>query len=462
MNMEALDRKYHIELESIKGAIQSSDLLSKYLEEEEEDDYQALRQAFEPQIEEVYQKVAEDNPLQLLSLEQMLLDEGFEGMYISKILGFSVLRGEVDESFRYKRPQQQFKDILLAICNSSNFDLIKKRIGQGVQLGFALSSDIWITNLVNQVVNQKVRYFLESLKQDKFRDDYERRVIYLRYRRQFQAHNFQSVVFPSTRSELNTDFSALHKFLIYRVQNQNKNDSLLPNMIGFLKNDDFKGTKEYLQLITLFIMFFDHGEHHEWLRQRFNDERSSPSFVHDYFDYVLHLLEDRVEITKAADSRILEFLDMTIKDDLTTYYKVMNVVDGKGYVHDDAIEAVRAFYDRHAGLSVVNECLRWAIFSYFEKLMSNLPVEDYAAYFEINKTFATYINIFGNQKFNQYVKKLTLVYVKKLLKKYTDKRGRDYQDIKKFVSASFLDLGFMKQKEIVELFKTRRKKKVTS
>jgi hypothetical protein len=140
----------------------------------------------------------------------------------------------------------------------------------------------------------------------------------------------------------------------------------------------------------------------------------------------------------------------------------MNVVDGKGYVHDDAIEAVRTFYDRHAGLSVVNECLRWAIFSYFEKLMKNLPVEDYTMYFDINKTFATYINIFGNQEFNQYVKKLTLSYVKKLLKKYTDKRGRDYQDIKKFVSASFLDLGFMKEKEIVELFKTRRKKKVTT
>ena len=45
------------------------------------------------------------------------------------------------------------------------------------------------------------------------------------------------------------------------------------------------------------------------------------------------------------------------------------------------------------------------------------------------------------------------------MKKYTDKRGKDYQDIKKFVKTNFVDLGFMKEKELVEFFKTRRKKK---
>ncbi len=460
--MEALDKKYSIELESIKGAIQSSDLLAKYLDEEEEEDYQELRLAFEPQIEEVYQKVADENPLQLLSLEQLLLDPGFEGMYISKILGFAVLRGEIDDNYRYKRPQKQFKDILLSICNSSNFDLIRKRIGQGVQLGFALSSDIWITNLLNQIVNPKVRHFLESLNMDKFRDAYERKVIYRRYSKQFQAYHFQSAEFPKTVSELKMNFSALHTFLIYRIQHGMQNHSLVSRITEFLENEKFQGTVEYLQLMTLFTMFFDHGDHREWIRKRFNEERQTPGFVEKYFNYLLTLLEDRVEITKEADARILNILDTTVEDDLTSYYKVMETVDLKGYIHEDSIEAVRSFYDRHAGLSVVNECVRWAIFSDFEKLMTNLPVEDYATYFEINKTFATYINIFGNQEFNQYVKKLCLDYVKKLLKKYTDKRGKDYQDIKKFVSASFLDLGFMKEKEIVELFKTRRKRKATT
>ena len=57
------------------------------------------------------------------------------------------------------------------------------------------------------------------------------------------------------------------------------------------------------------------------------------------------------------------------------------------------------------------------------------------------------------------MKDLSLRYIKRLIKAYTDKRGRDYQDIKKFVKTTFIDLNFMKPKELVELFKTKRKKK---
>jgi hypothetical protein len=53
-------------------------------------------------------------------------------------------------------------------------------------------------------------------------------------------------------------------------------------------------------------------------------------------------------------------------------------------------------------------------------------------------------------------------YVQKLLKRYTDKRGKDYQDIKKFVSQTFVEANFMNEKQIVELFKTRRRKKATT
>ena len=64
-----------------------------------------------------------------------------------------------------------------------------------------------------------------------------------------------------------------------------------------------------------------------------------------------------------------------------------------------------------------------------------------------------------SQQFNQDLKELSMAYVRKLLKVYIDKRGKDYQDIKKFVSSTFLDFGFLTDKEIVNLFKTRRKRK---
>ena len=63
---------------------------------------------------------------------------------------------------------------------------------------------------------------------------------------------------------------------------------------------------------------------------------------------------------------------------------------------------------------------------------------------------------FSNQKFNQYVKDLSLMYINKLLDFYTDRRSKDYQDIKRFVTTTFLDLGFKTEKELAELFKIKK------
>ena len=75
------------------------------------------------------------------------------------------------------------------------------------------------------------------------------------------------------------------------------------------------------------------------------------------------------------------------------------------------------------------------------------------------KTFSIYMDIFSNEKFNQSIKNTSMVFVNRLMKYYSDKRGRDYQDIKKFVVSSFVDLKFYKEKELVEIFKSKRKKK---
>jgi hypothetical protein len=94
--------------------------------------------------------------------------------------------------------------------------------------------------------------------------------------------------------------------------------------------------------------------------------------------------------------------------------------------------------------------------------MQNLPEESYQDYFELNKTFSLYMQLFNNQQFSLDVKQLSMQYVQRLLKRYTDKRGKDYQDVKKFVSHMFVEMGFMTEKEIIELFKTRRRKKAVA
>ncbi|HNZ66988.1 MAG TPA: hypothetical protein PKM32_06415, partial [Planctomycetota bacterium] len=151
-------------LDQLKAAIQDSELLNFYLDDETDDLYKQMVDAFEPHILELYNLVADKSPLQLIAIETELLDSGFEGLFLPRILGYSVLRGEIDSNYKYKRPQDHFKQILLTICESANFDMIKMRIGQTVQVGFSLSSDIWLTNLLDQLTNKKVKTFLNLQK----------------------------------------------------------------------------------------------------------------------------------------------------------------------------------------------------------------------------------------------------------------------------------------------------------
>ncbi|MFN4080636.1 MAG: hypothetical protein ACK4NS_07020, partial [Saprospiraceae bacterium] len=89
--MQNLDEVYLEQLSAIAGAIQNSPLLAEYLENEEEEYYNALRQEFEQMIGELYHQVAIDAPLQLTIFERYLLNEAFEGLYMPRILGFAVL-----------------------------------------------------------------------------------------------------------------------------------------------------------------------------------------------------------------------------------------------------------------------------------------------------------------------------------------------------------------------------------
>jgi len=128
-------------------------------------------------VAEIYHEVADHHPLQLPELERVLLNPFFEGLFQPRILGYCVLRGELSEQFKYVRPQETFRQFLLAIANSANFDVIKQRIGQTVQLGFALSSDIWIANLLEQIENKKVKVYFQSMIHDRFRDVEARRLL---------------------------------------------------------------------------------------------------------------------------------------------------------------------------------------------------------------------------------------------------------------------------------------------
>jgi len=457
--MEAIDQTYLTSLQSIKSGIQNSDLLSTYLDTEEEADYTALKEYFEPQISELHTKVAEENPLQLVAFEKELFDEGFEGLYLPRILGYSVLRGEINDRVKYIRPQDHFRDVLNAICNSLNFDILKLRIGQTIQIGFGLSSDIWIANLKGQFSNKKIISFLDAQRMPKYRDVKNRLTGLVKFRKQFESLNYHTTEFPTSANDLKIVAPSLKSFLVYRSLKEFDNSTLNDAIGKFLSDESLRSTDEFIEILMISGLFLDMKANEGAYKKAINDMRSKEDFAAKYFSIYTKLQDENIGLTPEMDKRLGTLISRNQKDELTEYHQLMDIVHGKGYVHVEATDAVQNYYDRHEGLSVYNECIRGQIMTYFEKFMSNLDEDSYADYFEINKTFVTYMSIFSNQEFNQAVKSLSLKYVRRLKKKYTDKRGKDYQDIKKFVKTTFVDLGFLSEKEIVELFKTKRKPK---
>ncbi len=462
--MKPLSEKYVERLEEIKKQIQGSDELEQYLAEEEVDDYQKLQDKYEKEINALYEEVAAKDPLQLFELENHLIDPQFEGLFFPRLLGYAVLRGDVNDRVKYVRPQEHFKQILLAICNSFYFDIVKQRIGQAIQIGFALSSDIWITNLFDEIQNKNVKQFLQSQKIDRYRSEKHRLSGYRRFQRQFQTTNFQSTEFPTNLAEMTMYFGSLRKFLEYRITTDADHSSYTGELLDFLENKELQTAKGYVEILGLTCNFIDlEGAQKERLASVFNSQRKSQeTFNQQYFEFLNKLVTGKLPYSSDCDTRVYELLDQSIEDDIFQYYSALRVVSQKGFVHEDAREAVRQLYAQYDGLSLINGCLRRSILSQFVHVLQNLSETEYTDYFELNKTFVAYMDIFDYQQFNQYLKEESILYVRKLLKKYTDKRGKDYQDIKKFVIPTFQDMGFMKEKEVLELFKTRRKKRKAS
>ena len=458
--MQPLDEKYYDRLNEIATAIQDSPNLALYLEEEEDEYYNSLRTEFEPMLSDLHHSVAAEAPLQLVTFEKYLLEPPFEGLYLPRVLGYAVLRGEINDQYKYVRPNDHFKDILLAICHSVHFEQLKKRIGQSITVGFALSSDIWITNLMSLVENKRIRYFLQQLKTDRYRELKERADLYRRYSNQFRNELYYSADFPASLGEMKANFSALRQFLLKRFEVGGVNDSLKEQMKGFLDNKSFQATEEYLEVLAMFGNFIDldPAERLSFATHFERERRSFQEFDVRYLRFLVSLYQSP-GINSVNDERMSAAIDKNWKDKISDYYRMADKIHSLGYVHPDAIEAVQDFYNTHKGLSVESECLRQLVLTYFIRLINGLTEREYADYFELTKIFAIYMKIFGNQQFNQDVEKQSLHYIDKLLKRFSDKRAKDYQDVKRFVSTQFVDFGFLTDKEVVEMFKTRRKRR---
>ena len=169
--------------------------------------------------------------------------------------------------------------------------------------------------------------------------------------------------------------------------------------------------------------------------------------------------EANFDLDAKAEMKASTMIDRNVKDELTEYYRIADVIHSQNYANEDVMQVVKHFYDNHDGLSTVNEAVRRLVYGYLHRFITNLKTREYPDYFEISKTFSAYMSIFDNEHFNQNLRDISLVYIHKCLLKFIDKRAKEYQDIKRFVGSHFENWHFLKEKDVVEMFKTRRKRK---
>lgn len=454
-----LDPKYLTKLNDIKVSIQHSEELSKFLDEEENELYAPLKEKFEPLIEAVYKEVANADPLQILAIEKELLSPEYEGLFLPRVLGYAVMRGQVNSNVKYVKPQEHFKNILIAICNSANFEVLQARSGKSIEIGFSLSSDIWITNLMNAVSNKKVRLYLEGLRLVKYRDQRVRLTAYTKYKKQFANFNYLTADLPSICSDLTLNGKSLMEFLKYRSKSEYDNS----NLKGFITNNieaDLASCPEFLRLLLVIGLYFDlEADQSKSFQSQWEKLSKNDSFQEQVFNEFIALQEEDISISGEAVERLHKILKGGKDGEFLNFLSLMMEVEGKGFINEDAAELIRTYYNNHQGLSLQNEATRTFIFNKFRAFIEKLAPTDFHEYFEFNPVFVNYMKIFSNEKFNQDLKAVLLKYVRTLLRIFTDKRSKDYQDIKKFVQPSFVDMGFMNEKSVKELFKTKRKPK---
>ncbi len=464
--MEKLAKEYRQQLDEMAKEIEGSEYLEAYWNVEDEEQgvqyYQYLQSVYEPRIDEIYREVAEHHPLQIIELEREILHERFEGFYLPRILAYTVLRGIVNENYKYIKPQEHFRTVLLSLTRSLHFDYLCTRIGQSVQVGFALSSDIWVSNLLNEIPNKKVRNFFLSQKITRYRDASERKKGLLSMRRQFEGVNFYTAPFPENAIQLRTDYPELKEFILQRILLDCDNSGLKKHIVKFAEDKSLWELTEFVYIFGLIINYFDLDKKtREKMAKVLNTCRKEvDDFVDTYFEFLKELLgSSRLIIKTECDKKVSGLIDTSIDDQFSGYYGLMTTIHKEGYNSDNTLSKVQKFYFQNEGLSTINECLRLTMLAYFTMELDDLEPEEYSRYMDITKVMSQYTNIFNNQSFNQSIGEVSLKYVRKLLKHFADKRSRDYQDIKRFVMASFKDLNFMRDKDIADLFKTRRKKR---
>ena len=204
-------------------------------------------------------------------------------------------------------------------------------------------------------IRDSIRYFLQSQKITKLREAKERKIALARYKNQFRNENYFAAEFPTNPSELKIFFTEVKLFIEQRIRLNGNNTSFIPDIKNFLNQTEFQSTEEYIEMLALYGFFFtkDSADTAE-LKTHFNRARKEiPDFNLKWLNLVLRIHSGDLVLDPAADSRMSDLVDKDVNDEISELYSLLDEIHSKGYLHDDAIEGTKVFYNAHPGKSAI-------------------------------------------------------------------------------------------------------------
>ena len=356
----ALEEQYVAELNELKVAIQNSEELQALLDSEENDDFTKLRGAFEPQIHALYEKVSDVAPLQIFALEKALLDVDFEGVYLGKILNYTLLRASVNGDYKANLPNDTLEEAILAFAGSVNFDFLKKVSKQALQVAFAVASDVWITSLLQGIGNRKIVEYLQGLKPYKREFLKQRTSMYVSLRKQFSDTVLYTFAVPK-------DLPTFRQYVPEIVFNLEKRISLDASVASFsgvlsdlLSKPEFLKSANFGDLLLsagLFVEFTE-GEK-EAFASNVKTLFSTPANVTTFIAALNDKLKTKKYVGAAQVARLTELLTGSAEN-LDIVFQGVNQVYQEGLqseISESIVELAKSFPD----LSIEAKTIRTAV-----------------------------------------------------------------------------------------------------
>lgn len=448
---------YSKRLDAVKKFLSDSAEYQAYLESEEREEYKAVADKVEPYLQSLYNEIAEKNPMEIIEFEEILTDEALEGIFVDKLMYFTILRASVDENYRFERSQERLEELILFAAQSSSFEAMQRSLLLPVRLAFSLSSGIWGNKVIGKIKNKSAREFFQRQFGEATRDDHARAVQYRSLKKRFKEIKYQSASVPTDNINWKTEFADFRNFLVDRIGAGHDNTTVKASLYEFLENDAFKGTDEQIELLCIFIHFIElDDEDFDKVETVLNELRKGEGFDESYFGILLKVMKMDMPIDLDRIGIINDLLDTDHKDSLLGFYELLTNFSVKDFMDEEIVESVEIFSGRHRELSPIMTCFKHLLIRIIDAEVVKHLNDDYTQLFQSMHIYDGLAEAFLEKSYRQDIKEILVEYMKSLMF-YFEKGSTEYKAIKAMVMDAPVKNNFVTTKEVRALYRAQLK-----